>query len=105
MQQIILTALIGFASGIIPSILLYLTRKKELAAQIPLQALEKISEAEDKLREDLMTQIAELRTELKELKLDHKMLHDDYQACKQDNFALIKRVEHLELLLSEQGSS
>lgn len=102
-EQVILTALIGFAAGVIPSIFTYLAKKKELAS--PILAIEKISIAEDKLREDLMAQIATLKIELKEVKDENKQLKEDYEACRQENLSMARRITHLELLIAEQGGN
>jgi hypothetical protein len=103
MQQVILTILIGFAAGAIPSIFAYLAKKKELAAQVPLLALDKISKAEDKLREDLMAQVTDLKAEIRELKAENRHLEEEYEVCRQEGFSMSRRITHLELLIAEQG--
>lgn len=87
MSQYLLTALIGFAAGIIPAIIAYLTKQKELNS--PVAVLEKVSKAEEALREDLMKQIVDLKLEIKELKEENKKLH-------QENRELSSRLSSLE---------
>lgn len=103
MLEHLITALIGFVAGIIPAVITYLAKQKELSS--PVNVLEKVTKAEEALRDDLLKQIEFLKQEVKELKQENKELRESEEKLKQSNIALTARVAHLEILLAEQGGT
>ena len=90
MSQYLLTALIGFAAGIVPAIIAYLAKQKELSS--PVTVMEKVTKAEEALRDDLMKQIDDLKIEVKELKTENKQLREE-------NKSLENRLDELETII------
>lgn len=102
MVEHLITALIGFIAGIIPALITYFAKIKELNA--PVTVLDKVTKAEEALRDDLLQQINSLRVEIKELKQENKELRVSEIELKNSNNSLAARVAHLELLLAEGGN-
>lgn len=84
MDQRLLFALIGALPGLVPALLMYLQKKKELSSVEPREIMAATTAAEVSMRADLNKQIADLREEIKELK--------------KENNELRKRVNELERL-------
>lgn len=92
----IIIGLLGFLGGIIPFILTYIKNIKRETASAEKRFFEQVTKAEDKLREDLMKQIATLQQEMKDMKTENRSLHAA-------NIRLEKRVSELEIVLTKHN--
>jgi len=91
MDQRILFALIGALPGLVPAILLYMQRKRELSTSEPVAILRATSEAEAALRSDLIKSRELLLQQVQELREENKELKEEVRELK-------KRIEELEKL-------
>lgn len=89
MDSKVITGIIGFLMGLVPSFLQFIIKRKELDDHKPLEQLNVVSEAEQRLRNDMNRRIEDLKQENRELKIEIKDL-------KKENRDLQDRVTQLE---------
>ena len=77
MQEKIIIALLGAIGGMLPLLFTTLFKRIKEANKLPIDRFETVAEANDRIREDLMNQIAVLKAEIKELKIENKELHEE----------------------------
>ena len=93
MDSKVITGIIGFLMGLVPSFLQFIIKRKELDDHKPLEQLNVVSEAEQRLRNDMNRRIEDLKQENRELKIEIKDL-------KKENRDLQDRVTQLEKALA-----